>query len=188
MPNILKSFSESDVCQSAVKSGGTASCVFCRLRMDWQNAQAGTDYTNPRDTICPLKFKLGEAPPAVLAKAQAQQGAPKTDDPNVRPPVTAAQAASFLQAMLISRRVSDEVEAERVAICNTCDKRGTDGKTSWCNVCGCGVGADVRSILNLAHYEENLPKWGCKHPLRRYRDPAGKLLGWLFAPQSAPTK
>jgi hypothetical protein len=181
MDNTLRPFTESKVCQSAVKAGGTSACMFCRLRMDWQNNAAGTVYTNPRDTICPLRFKLGEVP---AIKTLAKTPPAPT---NQKPAVTAAKAVSFFQAMLLSPRVAPEVEAARQAICEGCDKRGTDGKTSWCNVCGCGVGADVRSILNLAHYSENLPKWGCKHPLRGYTDPQDKKLGWPLPTSPAPS-
>ena len=86
------------------------------------------------------------------------------------PPVTAKNVASFLEAMLLSPRVSPEVEAQRLAICEKCDKRKTPALGEpFCGMCGCQVSREGWRVRDLTHYEENLPKWGCKHPLRSYK-------------------
>lgn len=82
--------------------------------------------------------------------------------------------------MLLSPRVSPEVEAARLAICAQCDRRRvpTNGDPPYCGECDCKVSDEGWRLTNLAAYAENLPKWGCKHPLRGYTDPTGKKLGW----------
>lgn len=95
---------------------------------------------------------------------------PKQED---RPPVTAARAATFIAAAITGTYISDQIRAEREAICQSCDKLRVDkAGLSWCGVCGCGVSQAQRQIRNLCAYEERLPNWGCKHPERA----AGK--GW----------
>jgi hypothetical protein len=166
------------------------------MRCDWQNNQASLGYTNPRDAICPLGFALGAVPAVVAAKAQATKPqtvihAPAVD--NTKPAITVDKAAtppkitpkkvvSFMEAMLLSPRVTPEVEAARIAICDGCDKLA-NGR---CSMCNCKVKAEGFQITNLAHYAENLPKWGCKHPLRGYTDPAGKKLGWPLQTSATP--
>ena len=84
-----------------------------------------------------------------------------------RPLPRTAQIKTFVWAMLTGKYVSPEVVAQRIAICRQCDMcRITPRGIEWCGICGCKVGHQDRQIDNLAVYEENLPKWGCKHPLR----------------------
>lgn len=66
MPNWI----ESDECKKAAAAGGTAMCVFCRKRNDWRQIKEAAGLGNPRDTICPLGFKLGEMPSIPKPKAQ----------------------------------------------------------------------------------------------------------------------
>ena len=80
-----------------------------------------------------------------------------------RPRSKVAMAASFAEALATGTRVSREVFEERKATCAACPLRDA---ASRCSVCGCGVGPELGRILNLASYEERLPKWGCKHPAR----------------------
>ncbi len=80
---------------------------------------------------------------------------------------TVGQAAAFIEAALTGRYISAEIARERQQTCAGCEfKRVNAEGTGWCGVCGCKVSAREREITNLAAYEENLPKWGCKHPGR----------------------
>jgi hypothetical protein len=90
-----------------------------------------------------------------------------------RPLPRAAQIKTFTQAVFTGKYAPVEVVAERVVICRQCGmRRITPAGIEWCGICGCKVGRQDRQIDNLAAYEENLPKWGCKHPLR------GQGKGW----------
>ena len=81
---------------------------------------------------------------------------------------TLKQIKTFAQAVFFGTYASPEVVAQRMAICQRCDmRRVTLGGVEWCGVCGCKVSRKDREIDNVAAYEENLPSWGCKHPLRR---------------------
>jgi hypothetical protein len=85
-----------------------------------------------------------------------------------RPLPGATQIRTFAQAVLTGKYVAPEIVAQRLAICRRCDKRRvTPTGVEWCGICGCKVARKDRQINNLAAYEENLPKWGCKHPHRR---------------------
>jgi len=164
------------ICTTAVSAGGTTACVFCRIRCDWQNARTTptaanpAGWTNPRDAVCPLAFALGVVPPpveaAAKAKKAAQQAAPAAAAAPSKPPVTVAQAASFVQAMLTSPRVTADVVTARLATCIACEHRRipADRTPPYCDMCGCKVSSQGWQITNLASYQENLPKWGCKHP------------------------
>jgi hypothetical protein len=89
---------------------------------------------------------------------------------------TPTQLANAARAKLTGRKVSLDVIEQRTAICRACDRaRIDDAGKLWCSVCGCGVSGENREVMNLAAYEENLPRWGCKHPERA----AGK--GWPTA-------
>jgi hypothetical protein len=105
-----------------------------------------------------------------------------------RPPITAAKVASFVEAMLTAPRVSKEVEAQRLAICEKCDKRKLDKNGEpFCGLCGCSVAKDGWKLMHLTHYEENLPKWGCKHPLRNYKHKiTNQEYGWPLPVQGEP--
>ena len=109
-------------------------------------------------------------------------------DPNAKPPITAAKVASFVEAMLTAPAVSKEVEAQRQAICAKCDKRKLDKKGSpFCGLCGCSVAVDGWKLMHLTHYEENLPKWGCKHPLRQFKHKTtNQEYGWPLPVQGEP--
>lgn len=85
-----------------------------------------------------------------------------------RPTTTLRQVKTFAEAVIAGRYVAAEVVAERVAVCQQCDKkRVTRAGVEWCAVCGCKVSRKEKEVTNLAAYVENLPKWGCKHPLRK---------------------
>jgi len=85
-----------------------------------------------------------------------------------RPLPTPAQVKTFAQAMFTAKRVAPGIVEQRIAICRQCDKRRvTPQGVEWCRNCGCKVSSKSKEIMNLAAYEENLPKWGCKHPQRK---------------------
>lgn len=80
---------------------------------------------------------------------------------------TPKQAMSALQAMLTGTKVSLAVAKTRQAICAQCNySRLTPAGVRWCGICGCSVHREAHTVLNLSHYAENLPLWGCKHPQR----------------------
>jgi hypothetical protein len=78
-----------------------------------------------------------------------------------------SKATSLAQAVITGKYVSKEVREERQAICHTCRYRSLKDGVACCSVCGCKVSSDARTLVNLTAYEENLPKWGCKHPNRK---------------------
>lgn len=85
-----------------------------------------------------------------------------------RPAPTVEQVATFAQAVIRGKYVDDDTRLAREAVCANCDKQKMDTNgVPWCAVCGCGTSNAERQIRNLAAYEENLPKWGCKHPERK---------------------
>ena len=85
-----------------------------------------------------------------------------------RPLPTPAQVKTLIEAMFTAKRVAPEIIEQRIAICRQCDKRRvTPQGVEWCRNCGCRVSSKSKEIMNLAAYEENLPKWGCKHPQRK---------------------
>jgi len=85
-----------------------------------------------------------------------------------RPLPTPAQVKTLIEAMFTAKRVAPEIIEQRIAICRECDKRRvTPAGVEWCRNCGCKVSRKSKEIMNLAAYEENLPKWGCKHPQRK---------------------
>lgn len=90
--------------------------------------------------------------------------------PNIRQRLLrrAAQIKPYAQVILTAKYVAPEVAARRVAMCQQCDEcRVRPSGAKWCRMCGHGIGgADLR-IEDLATYEEHLPRWGCKHPLRK---------------------
>lgn len=81
--------------------------------------------------------------------------------------ITFMKALSAAQAILTARKVSDEICQERSKICGVCQFKHVDKHgIPYCGQCGCQVSSNDTAILNLCRYEENLPKWGCKHPQR----------------------
>jgi hypothetical protein len=99
-----------------------------------------------------------------------------------RPVPTLGQVKTLAEAMFTGKFVAPEIVAQRMANCRTCDKlRVTPQGVEWCGVCGCRVSRKDREITNLAAYEENLPKWGCKHPLRKKGKGWGAIGGQLSA-------
>lgn len=97
-----------------------------------------------------------------------------------RPVPTLGQVKTFAQAMFSGKFAASDVVAQRMAICRKCDKlRVTPTGVVWCGACGCRVSRKDREITNLAAYEENLPKWGCKHPLRKKGKGWGAISGQL---------
>lgn len=108
-----------------------------------------------------------------------------------RPRPSFKAAATAARTILTQQRVSQAVSEERAAICAACPLARQDDQGLWCSVCGCGVSADARRILNLAAYEERVKVTqsgktvvisGCKHPQRgKPIDPArpdGRKFGW----------
>ncbi len=89
-----------------------------------------------------------------------------------RPNPDASQVADFIAAMLLSPRVTDKVRAQRHAQCDKCDRLRVADGVKFCGMCGCKVSKRGFNITDLCAYQENLPKWGCKHPER------GKGKGW----------
>ena len=105
-----------------------------------------------------------------------------------RPLPTVGQVKTFAQAMFTAKRVAPEIVEQRIAICRQCDKRRvTPAGVEWCRNCGCKVSRKSKEIMNLAAYEENLPKWGCKHPLRKQGKgwPKASPQSSVLSPQSA---
>jgi hypothetical protein len=95
-----------------------------------------------------------------------------------RPLPTPVQVKTFVQAMFTAKRVAPEIVEQRIAICRQCDKRRvTPQGIEWCRNCNCKVSSKSKEIMNLAAYEENLPKWGCKHPLRKQGKGWGAISG-----------
>jgi len=90
-----------------------------------------------------------------------------------RPPPSLSQAATLAHALIRGRQVSLLVQQERIETCFRCNFRRLDENgVPWCGQCGCGIASERSRIGNLASYYENLPSWGCKHPLR------SQGLGW----------
>lgn len=167
-----KPWIDSPDCKNHV-AHGFVPCLFCRTVGKWQDRQEQRGWQNPREAACPEGFALWETP---LPLALAQQQEAEVE----KPPVTVAKVASFAEAVLTSPRVSPEVEAERLSICDRCEHRKvpSDGTPPFCGLCGCKVSKEGWQVRNLAHYEENLPKWGCKHPQRGWVRPDGTTAGW----------
>jgi len=71
------------------------------------------------------------------------------------------------------RSASPEIVAQRLEICRRCEKRraGAMG-VEWCGVSGAKVNGRELRLENLVAHEENLPRWGCKHPERVNSVPA----------------
>ncbi len=81
---------------------------------------------------------------------------------------TLDQVKTIAQAIFSGKYVEAMLVAQRMDICRKCDKlRVTPAGVAWCGACGCRVSRKDREITNLVAYEENLPKWGCKHPKRK---------------------
>lgn len=72
------------------------------------------------------------------------------------------RSVSFVKALAMGKKVDDRIRLERESICLKCHYLN---KRNRCSLCGCKV-RQVLDVLNLSAYEENLPDWGCKHPLR----------------------
>lgn len=71
--------------------------------------------------------------------------------------------AGLIHALILGKRVSEEVFQKRLKICKYFRFLSIKNSKQYCNICGCSVSENKR-ILNLAHYEEHLPLYGCKHP------------------------
>ena len=113
--------------------------------------------THPSSGFCRLQCKLYDGPR------------------DIRPPITAGNVLTAAQAILTAKRVNLDVLQARIAACDSCDQQKTDASgAAFCGMCGCSLSGDSRKVVNLAAYEENLPKWGCKHPDRA----SGK--GWAI--------
>lgn len=75
---------------------------------------------------------------------------------------------NLVKAVIWGTSVPDEIRDQRQKICLSCDKYRVDRfGYGHCGLCGCGVSSEVNRVLNLTAYVENLPSWGCKHPLRK---------------------
>lgn len=191
MDKTLVPFETSDVCTSSVANPMV--CLQCRMQNPvFRKTMQSRGFTDPSKAVCPKKLPLNQVPPAAAKKlaenkaaiaAQAAKPKPVPVDPRSvasQPKHTAAQAASFLEAMLTSPKVSADVEAARLAICDKCEhlRIPKDGTPSFCGLCGCQVSKEAWRVRNLAAYTENLPKWGCKHPQRGWKRPDGSMAGW----------
>jgi hypothetical protein len=196
---IMKNWTESKACL-ARREHNFIVCLFCRTRGAWQDHMAAQGFQNPRDAVCPEGFPLWQTPPPLLAAQQSQSSGDAPNQPprsaesdaasrgsgipaatgSARPPVTLKKILSLFQAILLSSRVTEEVEQQRLTICATCDRRRvpTDGTPPYCGMCGCKVSEEGWQLRNLTHYAENLPKWGCKHPFRGWTGPRGQKPGW----------
>lgn len=86
---------------------------------------------------------------------------------DVRRRLSMMQATAAAQAIIFGTRVSDAIASERQEICQACPYIRTDKSDQrYCGICGCNISRPNNRLLNLVVYEEKLPKWGCKHPLR----------------------
>lgn len=108
----------------------------------------------------------GPHPIPVVQKSQPETG---DMDPAVQqcsaPTVTRMKEAT--RAIFTGKRVTSEVVAQRIAICRRCDKHhAARSGLEWCGVSGHKVSEREGQSDNLAAFEEHLPQWGCKHPLR----------------------
>ena len=161
----MKPWIETDACKSR------AHCGAC-LAGKWHGNEACPfGITEPPPPPQPPKMSP-ELEAALKAHAQGPLKLPSHSISVLATPpdVTYQKITSFFQAMLTALKVNDEIKAEREAICMACDKLKIDPKRNapFCGMCGCGVSTKDEGWLvrNLAAYEENLPKWGCKHSLR----------------------
>ena len=78
------------------------------------------------------------------------------------------EVATFIQALTTGTLVSKEIQDERIATCMACRNLRRDRfNANFCGLCGCQVANRITNVLNITAYEEELPKWGCKHPLRK---------------------
>lgn len=71
------------------------------------------------------------------------------------------KATTFMQALVMVKKVPANIARERGEICRAC----AFIRCGRCALCGCSVRTRLK-VVNLVTYEENLPKWGCKHPWR----------------------
>ena len=87
---------------------------------------------------------------------------------HMRPRHTAKDAWNFARAQLTAKRVPKAIVDERMATCEKCEYVRTNAtKDKLCGICGCGVELKLKVLKNLVEVEENLPRWGCKHPKRK---------------------
>jgi hypothetical protein len=77
------------------------------------------------------------------------------------------QVKTLAQAIFTGNKVPDHVIEARLEVCRGCQFLRKDNH-AFCGICKCRVSNPKTRLINLAAYEENLPKWGCKHPARRY--------------------
>lgn len=146
--------------------------VFTQDELDSRTQQFGKDSKQEyledfRDCV------VGETEHGFLVQTESEQWALFYTKYQKKPPPTLGRAATLVRAMIGGRQVSLLVQEERTATCLSCSFRrvAPDG-ASWCAQCGCDVTSERGRVVNLASYQENLPHWGCKHPLR------GQGLGW----------
>ena len=145
-------------------------CQVCRMRHEPAHRAAllrryGADGINRVDFDCPKgipwDWKPVEAPKPVQRHSILDM------------------MRSFTVAMLGGEYVAKDMQKERMKICSVCDRV----KDGVCTMCGCGVGLEVKKIINLTSYVEKLDPvttvtimgapvgrgltWGCKHPKRK---------------------
>lgn len=84
-----------------------------------------------------------------------------------QPKATIKAALKAAKVISTHRKVPLEIQQERMAACESCDKVRFDKAKGvhWCSMCGCRVSKDAAIILNLAAYEEGDEPL-CKHPER----------------------
>jgi hypothetical protein len=179
----MKSFFQSVTCSSG------KFCKSCRdqtrLGARWRASLLLVDpQLTENEFACPFGVAWGAGnQPArkVLVGAKDPRSVPS------QPTHTLKEAATYAQAVLTGKKVTPEVQAQREAICAKCDmlKIPADGTPAFCGICKCQVSKESKQIRNLAAYEENLPKWGCKHPFRGWTGPQGQKPGWPVLNKSA---
>ena len=94
---------------------------------------------------------------------------------NKRPIPTPEMAKSFLLAITLGEKDTEENFQLKQNICRACDKKKTDkNQVDFCGMCGCSVAGTAWRFLNLCAYKERwehgklTSRYGCKHPLRKF--------------------
>lgn len=78
----------------------------------------------------------------------------------------------LVHAMIRSDRVTEDIQSRRIAACAVCDHRLEKGGVTVCDITEAKVSGRGMISTDMTLYQEHLPDWGCRHPLR------GKGGGW----------
>lgn len=132
---------------------------------------------NAVDRQTNVRYLEREVYDAIVTRHQSGQGSIGLMK---KPKPTLKKIKTLFQAMLQARKVPIFTRQKRAAKCTGCDliRKDPTTKKLFCSVCGCASGGGTNKIVNLTVYEENLPKWGCKHPKRGQPKPNGGTYGW----------